>query len=86
MRASKNKWTRHPRAGGPHTGAAPANMSWEMFLACHDGKKFNDDTYVRLHTTIDLAGLYDILEGKDVGESWKHAAMFDSDWRRDQGQ
>ena len=36
-------------------------MSWEMFLACHDGKKFNDDTYLRFSDNI-----IDIIDGTYV--------------------
>jgi hypothetical protein len=31
-------------------------------------------TYIALHTSIDLDGLYDLIEMQEVHSSWKHAA------------
>jgi len=84
MRKAKNAWHEYKRAGGSHRGAAPANMPWEIYMACSDGKRINPDTYEKLHTTIDLDGLYDILEMKDVLQSWVHAEMFNEDARKAQ--
>jgi len=83
MRKERQKWQAHPRAGGPHEGIAPVNMPWEIYLACSDGERINTDTYEALHETIDLDGLYDLLEMRDVLSSWKHAQMFNSDWQRE---
>jgi hypothetical protein len=51
-------WTRFAGAGGPHKGIQSIDVA----------------TYVRLHTDIDLDGLYDLLEMQEVHQSWKHAA------------
>lgn len=42
-------------------------------LACTSGSRVDVATYVALHTTIDLDGLYDILELGEVHASWAHA-------------
>ena len=83
MRLPRNTWTPHPRAGGPHTGVAPANMPWEVYLACSDGETIDATTYQALHATIDLDGLYDLLELKDVLGSWKTAAQRNAEEERD---
>jgi hypothetical protein len=67
-------WTRFAGAGGPHKGIQPANVPWEIQLACSSGESIDVATYVRLHTDIDLDGLYDLLEMQEVHQSWKHAA------------
>jgi hypothetical protein len=79
MRKAKNFWPDKKRAGGSHQGVAPANMAWEVYMACSDGERINTETYEALHTTIDLDGLYDILEMKDVLQSWKSAALKNMD-------
>jgi hypothetical protein len=38
-------------------------------------------TFVALHTTIDLDGLYDLLEMSAVHSSWSHAAMLNAEER-----
>lgn len=62
------------RARGPHKGIQPANVPWEIYAACSDGENINVATYIALHTTIDLDGLYDILEMQAVHASWCAAA------------
>ena len=61
-------------ASGPHRGIDTANVPWEIYAACSDGEGVNVSTYVALHTTIDLDGLYDLLEMAEVHRSWAHAA------------
>ena len=51
-------------------------------MACSNGETISSETYQALHTTIDLDGLYDILEMKDVLSSWKNAEMFNNDERK----
>ncbi len=46
-----------------------------MFLACSNGDGINAATFEALHTSIDLDGLYDLLEMADAADSWKNAAM-----------
>ena len=53
-------------------------------MACSDGKRIDTKTYEQLHTTIDLDGLYDILEMKDVLASWINAELFNERARREQ--
>lgn len=53
-------------------------MAWEIYLACSDGESVDADTYVKLHTVIDLGGLYDLLEMKVVHASHGSAAMANS--------
>jgi len=47
-------------------------------LACSAGDSIDAATYVALHTTIDLDGLFDLLELDDVHQSWQHAALANS--------
>ena len=54
-------------------------MPWEIYLACNTGEVIGVATYRALHTTIDLDGLHDILEMKDVLSSWKAATQRNSD-------
>jgi len=35
-------------------------------------------TYLALHTSVDLDGLYDILEMSDAASSWKSAATMNA--------
>lgn len=84
MRKPKNTWVEHTRAGGSQRGVAPANLCWEIHLACSDGKRIDMCTYEALHTTIDLDGLLDLLEMKDVLSSWQAAEMSNEEARRGQ--
>ncbi len=53
-------------------------MPWEIFLACAQPDGGVDaETYALLHTTIDFDGLFDLIEIKEVQDSWKHAAIRD---------
>lgn len=68
-------FTRFSGAGGAHRGVECPNVPREVYLACADGDTINADTYQALHTTIDLDGLYDLLEMRQVQASWKEAAI-----------
>ena len=67
-------WTRFSRASGPHKGIRPPNVPWEMVLACSSGEGVDVATYVALHDSLDLDGLYDILEISETLSSWREAA------------
>lgn len=62
-------------ASGPHRGIDTANVPWEIYVACSNGDAIDVSTFVALHTTIDLDGLYDLLEMAQVHSSWANAAM-----------
>lgn len=74
-RAPVPAWTRFLGAGGPHKGIESPNVPREIMLACVGGEAVDVATYVRLHTEIDLDGLYDLLELQEVHASWKSAAV-----------
>lgn len=60
---------------GQHEGIAPANIAWEVWVACTvGGEGFNVRTLHELQTTIDYDGLKDILESQQVYRSWQIAA------------
>lgn len=82
MRKPLEKWQPHERAGGPHNGTQVVNVHSTIARACFDGERINDDLYVKLHTEIDLDGLYDILEMQDVHRSWQHAELKNAHWRK----
>lgn len=63
----------HPGASGPHKGMTPANLPWEIYVACAREGSIDAATYQALHTTIDLDGLLDLLELVEVHSSWQHA-------------
>lgn len=67
-------WTRFSGASGAHKGIDPVNVPREVYLACSNGDAVDVGTYIALHTTIDLDGLYDLLELQEIHTSWKHAA------------
>lgn len=65
----------HPGASGPHRGIETANYPQAIFAACcARGEGFDPLVYEKMQTTISLAGLFDILEGLEVRESWVRAA------------
>ena len=74
-RKALRPWTRFAGASGAHKGVEPANMPREIMLACTSGDAIDVATYVALHTTIDLDGLFDLLELQEIQQSWKHASM-----------
>ena len=74
-RKALGPWTRYTGASGAHKGIKPVNLPWEIMLACSAGESIDVATYVALHTTIDLDGLFDLLELQEVQQSWKHAAQ-----------
>lgn len=80
VRERLSAWTRHPRAGGSRKGIKPANVPIEIWAAVRRPDGTIDSVLWReLQTSIDLAGLYDILEMRDVNASWAHAAMFNQE-------
>lgn len=79
MRKPLETWNPYEGAGGAHKGVQPVNVHPLIFKACQDGKRIDSELYRELHTVIDLDGLYDILEMKDVLSSWRHAEMKNAD-------
>lgn len=59
--------------GGRHAGVRPANIPVLIFRACYDGEKIDTALYIRLQTDMSLDEMYDILEMRDVADSWRHA-------------
>jgi predicted RNA-binding protein len=58
----------------------PENVPWQIYRACSDPDgNVNVATYEMLHTRIDMGGLADILEMRDVHDSWAAAAMRNAD-------
>ena len=51
-------------------GIEPANVNRDLWLACAG----DANTYALLHSTIDLDGLYDLIEMADANRSWQWAA------------
>ena len=68
-------WPRAAAGAGRHKGIQPPNVAWEIFVACSNGDGINAATFQALHTSIDLDGLYDLIEMADAADSWKNAAM-----------
>ena len=62
-------------AGGPHKGIECANVPHELFVACTGEQGFDVVMYQALHTSIDAEGLFDILEMRQVADTWKAAAI-----------
>jgi hypothetical protein len=54
----------------------------EILVACSDGDRLDLDTFVALSTKIDLGGLYDILEMRDVRSSWDRAMYWNLETNR----
>lgn len=61
-------------ASGSHEGLKPANMPWKIYAVCSSRAGIDWGLWVALQTTIDLNGLYDLLELKAVHASWEDAA------------
>ncbi len=57
-----------------------------MFLACSTKEGIDAATYVLLDTTIDLDGLYDLLEMRSVADSWSAAQLWNNDPTGGQGR
>jgi hypothetical protein len=54
-------------------------MHYDVFLACCTKDGINAQTYKLLCTEIDTNGLYDLLEMREVQQSWDAAAQWNSD-------
>lgn len=74
------KWHPYNQDGGTYSGVQPENVPWQIYRACSDPDgNVNVSTYEMLHTRIDMGGLADILEMRDVHDSWAAAAMRNAD-------
>lgn len=75
-------WPRAATGGGRHKGIQPPNVPWDLFVACANGDGIDAVTFQALHTSIDLDGLYDLIEMSDAAESWKSAAIMNTNETR----
>lgn len=76
MRKPLDKWfPAKTRASGSHKGIHTHNVPYQIYQACSDGERIDGHLYYQLATEIDVDGLFDILEMKEVLESWKNAAI-----------
>jgi len=64
---------------------SPANVPWEIYVACSRGDSIDVSTYQALHTTIDLDGLFDLLELAEVHGSWQAAMALNAKAEADHG-
>jgi len=78
MRKPLAKGPVFPGASGSHRGIEPANLAAEIYIACAGADGVDAATYVKLHTTIDLDGLYDLIEMQQVHSSWESAAQLNA--------
>jgi hypothetical protein len=78
MRRPLERGAAHAGASGSHHGIETANVPWEIYVASSNGDSIDVSTYVALHTTIDLDGLYDLLEMAEVHASWANAAYLNA--------
>lgn len=61
----------------------PANMHPMIYRAIDQGEGHIDVTgYVALHRDVDLEGLVDLIEARDVHDSWAAAAARDMEAQR----
>jgi len=64
---------------------SPANVPWEVYVACTRGESIDVATYQALQTTIDLEGLFDLLEMIEVHGSWQTAMALNAEERGARG-
>jgi len=54
------------------------NIHFELYIAATISGEVCAKTYEALHTTYTLAGMYDLIEMKQVQDSWRQAAMLNA--------
>ena len=54
-------------------------MHNDVFLACCSKEGIDAQAYVLLSSTVDMDGLYDLLEMRTVQDSWNAAARWNAD-------
>ncbi len=64
---------------------SPANVPWEIYVACSRGDSIDVATYQALQTTIDLEGLFDLLELAEVHSSWQTAMALNAEETQGRG-
>jgi len=76
LRKPLGKWHPYSRKAGAYNGIQPENVPWQIYRACSDPDgNLNVSTYHLLHTRIDMEGLADILEMREIHDSWTSAEM-----------
>jgi len=75
IRRPLKKWKPFKRASGPREGIQTENIPWEIYVICSNGPGIDVQSYHQLCTCIDMEGMMDLLEMREVHESWKHAEM-----------
>ncbi len=73
---------RHKRDEGPHKGIAPPNIHAWIFYACNNENGVDANTYRMLRHELTLDDLLDLIEMKQVRESWTHAELLNADARK----
>lgn len=71
--------------GGPYEGGQVTNMPRDLFLACSGPNGIDADIYLMAHTTLDINGLWDIIEMRQVAGSHARAAAANAEWRSNNG-
>lgn len=61
--------------GGPYKGIKPANIRFDLYLACATKDGIDVKAYEALHTTLDFEAVYDLIEMQVVSSSWDYAAQ-----------
>jgi hypothetical protein len=74
VRKPVDSWLTIPDLG-PHRGIQPVNVQQEIAAVCMTADGLDVAAYTALHTTIDYAGLHDLLELRNVQHSWNAAAF-----------
>lgn len=75
IRKPLEKWKPYKQASGLRKGIPTENIPWEIYVICSNGPSIDVQSYHQLCTCIDMDGMMDLLEMREVHESWKNAEM-----------